>query len=294
MSLVALFVDVDDFCNAFQIFLHSHRLGTSTGRRGPKCRLSLSEVMTIIIHFHQSHYRTFKSFYTGYVQVHLRSEFPHLVSYNRFVELMPAALYPLCLYLQQRLGDPTGIAFIDSTPLPVCHNRRINRHKLFAGIAARSRTSMGWFYGFKLHLIVNDQGELLTFYLTPGNVDDRQPVPHMTHQLWGKLFADKGYISKALFNELYERGLQLITGIRKNMQNRLMPLMDKVLLRKRAIIETINDQLKNISQIAHTRHRSVNNFLVNLVAGLIAYTHQPKKPSLKWSVGEQDLLPALV
>ena len=153
---------------------------------------------------------------------------------------------------------------------------------------------MGWFYGFKLHLIVNDRGELLTFYLTPGNVDDRKPVPHMTRPLWGKLFGDKGYISKALFNELFKRGLQLITGIRKNMQNRLMPMMDKILLRKRAIIETINDQLKNISQIDHTRHRSVNNFLVNLVAGLIAYTHQPKKPSIKLPVEEQDLLPALV
>lgn len=135
---------------------------------------------------------------------------------------------------------------------------------------------------------------MLTFYLTPGNVDDRKPVPHMTRQLWGKLFGDKGYISKALFNELFERGLQLVTGIRKNMQNRLVPMMDKILLRKRAIIETINDQLKNISQIDHTRHRSVNNFLVNLVAGLIAYTHQPTKPSIKLSTEEQALLPALV
>ena len=294
MSLIALFVDVDDFCQSLRAFLDSRRLGISTGRRGPKCRLSLSEVMTLIIYFQQSHYRTFKAFYTNYVQVHLRDEFPDLVSYSRFVELMPGALYPLCLYLQRRLGEPTGIAFIDSTPLPVCHNRRIRRHKVFADIAARGRTSMGWFYGFKLHLIVNDRGELLTFYLTAGNVDDRKPVPHMTRELWGKLFGDKGYISKDLFDELFERGLQLITGIRKNMQNRLMPMMDKILLRKRAIIETINDQLKNISQIAHTRHRSVNNFLVNLVAGLIAYTHQPKKPSVKLSTEEQNLLPALI
>ena len=294
MSLIALFVDVDDFCQSFHAFLDGRRLGISTGRRGPKCRLSLSEVMTLIIYFQQSHYRTFKAFYTNYVQVHLRDEFPDLVSYSRFVELMPGALYPLCLYLQLRLDEPTGIAFIDSTPLPVCHNRRIRRHKVFADVAARGRTSMGWFYGFKLHLIVNDRGELLTFYLTAGNVDDRKPVPHMTRELWGKLFGDKGYISKDLFDELFERGLQLITGIRKNMQNRLMPMMDKILLRKRAIIETINDQLKNISQIAHTRHRSVNNFLVNLVAGLIAYTHQPKKPSVKLSTEEQDLLPALI
>jgi len=127
---------------------------------------------------------------------------------------------------------------------------------------------MGWFYGFKLHLIVNDQGELITFFLTPGNVDDRKPVPHMAKKLWGKLFGDKGYISQPLFDQLFEQGVQLITPIRKNMKNRLVPLIDKILLRKRAIIETINDQLKNISQVAHTRHRSVDNFLVNLVAGL--------------------------
>jgi hypothetical protein len=294
MSLVGLFVDVDDFCQSYHQFVQSQRLGSPAGRRGPNCRLSLSEVMTIIIHFHQSSYRHFKAYYTGHVQQYLHAEFPDLVSYNRFVELMPAALYPLCLYLRSRLGYTSGIAFIDSTPLPVCNNRRIKRHKVFADLAARGKTSMGWFYGFKLHLIVNDQGELLTFYLSSGNMDDRKPVPHMTRELWGKLFADKGYISQALFEELFARGLQLVTGIRKNMKNHLVPLMDKVLLRKRAIIETVNDQLKNISQVAHTRHRSLNNCLVNVVAGLIAYTFQPKKPSLNLSDSEAALLPALI
>ena len=153
---------------------------------------------------------------------------------------------------------------------------------------------MGWFYGFKLHLIINDKGELLTFFLTPGNVDDRRPVPHMARELWGKLFGDKGYISQALFNSLFEQGVQLITPIRKNMKNRLMPMMDKLLLRKRSLIETVNDQLKNISQIEHTRHRSVNNFMVNLVAALIAYSLQPKKPSLNMAEEQVALLPALL
>lgn len=153
---------------------------------------------------------------------------------------------------------------------------------------------MGWFFGFKLHLVINDQGELLAFYLTPGNVDDRKPVPKLAERLFGKLFGDKGYISQALFDQLLQQDVQLITGIRKNMQNRLMPWIDKVLLRKRAIIETVNDQLKNISQIAHTRHRSVDNFLVNLVAGLIAYTHQPKKPTLNLRNEDLATLPALI
>jgi hypothetical protein len=294
MSLLALFCDVDDFCLAFEQYLDQHRIGQARGKRGPKPVLSLSEVMTIIIHFHQSNYRHFKVYYTQHVMVHLRSEFPNLVSYNRFVELMPGALLPLTAYLRTHLAVATGIAFIDSTPLAVCHNRRIARHKVFDGLAARGKTSMGWFYGFKLHLIVNDQGELITFYLTPGNVDDRKPVPHMAKNLWGKLFGDKGYISQPLFDQLFEQSVQLITPIRKNMKNRLMPLIDKVLVRKRAIIETINDQLKNISQVAHTRHRSVDNFLVNLVAGLIAYTHQPKKPSLNISREDSTLLPALI
>lgn len=295
MSLLELFCNVDDFCIAFNDFLQARGLAAGSGqKRGPQPLLALSEVMTIIIHFHQSHYRDFKAYYTDHVSFYLRSEFPRLPSYNRFVELMPSALLPLCLYLQSRLAAPTGISFIDSTPLPVCHNRRIERHKVFAGLAARGKTSMGWFYGFKLHLIVNECGELVAFYVTPGNVDDRKPVPHLTKALWGKLFGDKGYISQALFEELFERGLQLITSLRKNMKPRLMPLMDKLLLRKRSIIETINDQLKNISQIAHTRHRSVDNFMVNLIAGLIAYTWQPRKPSLNLANEDAALLSVLI
>jgi hypothetical protein len=186
-----------------------------------------------------------------------------------------------------------GIAFIDSTPLPVCHNKRIARHKVFADLAEREKSSLGWFFGFKLHLIVDDQGELLAVCLTPGNVEDRKLVPRLAKKLWGKLCGDWGYLSQRLFEQLFQQGLQLITPIRKNMPNQLMPLTDKLLTRKRSIIETINDQLKNISQIAHTRHRSVTNFLVNLLTGLIAYTHQPKKPSLKLSNSELALLPLL-
>ena len=278
MSRLELCCDVDDFCQEFAQPQPWPALGR--GKRGPQPSLSLSEVMTIIIHFHQSHYRTFKAYYLDYVLKHLRAEFPGLVSYARFVELTPLAVLPLCVYLHRRLATCTGISFIDATAIPVCHNRRIQRHKVFADLAQRGKTSMGWFYGFKLHLIVNDRGELVSFCLTPGNVDDRKPVPQLAKSLWGKLFGDRGYLAQALFEQLFAQGLQLITPLRKNMANRLLPLRDKLLARKRSIIETINDQLKNISQIVHTRHRSVTNFMVNLLAGLIAYTFQPKKPSL--------------
>lgn len=293
MRLLHLFCDVDDFCNLFTHWSDAQLLGR-VSKPGPKPKLAASEIMTIIIYFHMTRYRDFKTYYTEYVSQHLRTEFPNLVSYNRFVELMPTAFLPLCLYLHTRLGTVSGISFIDSTPLPVCHNRRIERHRVFAGLAARGKTSMGWFYGFKLHLVVNDQGELLAYYLSAGNMDDRRPVLKLARHLFGKLFGDKGYISQPLFEQLMAHNVQLITGLRKNMKNRLLPLMDKLLLRKRAIIETINDQLKNISQITHTRHRSVPNFLVNVIAGLIAYTHQPKKPALHLRNENAASLPALV
>jgi hypothetical protein len=236
--------------------------------------------MTILIHFHQSHYRTFKAYYTDYVQQHLSSEFPRLVSYSRFVALVPQMMVPLLAYLQSRYGVCTGISFIDSTSLEVCDPKRIHHHRVFALDTARGKSSMGWFFGFKLHLAVNDQGDLLACCLTPGNVDDRAPVPEMVKRLRGKLIGDRGYISAALAELLFEQGLHLITRLRKNMKNRLMHLSDKVLIRKRAIIESIIDQLKNISLIEHSRHRSPTNFVVHLIAGLIAYSHQDKKPGL--------------
>jgi len=271
MSILDVFCDVDDFWQETGAEWE-HPLVPSGGKLSLEEReMYPSEIMALLIHFHQSCYRTFKHYYTQYVQVALRSEFPHLLSYTRMVEIMSDYLVPLTLYLHRKLGTCTGISFIDSTALAVCKNPRISSHRVFRGIAKRGKTSTGWFYGFKLHLVVNDQGELLAFCLTAGNVDDRQPVPYLSKRLAGKLIGDKGYLSQALFDQLFsERGLQLITRLRKNMTNRLMPLLDKLLVRKRAVIESINDQLKNISQIEHSRHRSPVNFLVNLIGGLIA------------------------
>ena len=282
-SLLELFVHVDDFCRAFLPHLEQHLISNGAIRRHRERSLSVSEVMTILIHFHQSHYRNFKAYYCEHVLPHLRSEFPDLVSYTRFVDFIPSALLPLCAYfLQTCLGDCTGVSFIDSTSLDVCLNQRIASHKVFAGLAGRGKTSAGWFFGLKLRLVINDRGELLNVLLTPGNVDDRKPVPKLVHKLFGKIYGDKGYISQPLYELLCQTfGIQLVTKLRSNAKNRLpMPLMDRILLRKRAIVESVIDQLKNISQIEHSRHRSVTSFLVNLLCGLIAYAHQPKKPSL--------------
>jgi len=281
MKLTELFCKIDDFCNGFEKHWDRKLLESGEKKRNRNKRLCMSEIMTLVVMFHQSGYRNFKIFYISHVWEHLGKEFPNLVSYNRFIEIMLSILVPLCAYLQAHRGKMTGISYIDSTPISVCHNVRIKRNKVFAGLAARGKSSVGWFFGFKLHLVVNDQGELLGCFVTPGNVNDRAPVAHLVKGLAGKLFGDRGYISQSLFESLFQQGIQLITTIRKNMKNKLLPLIDKVLLRKRYIIETINDQLKNISQIEHSRHRSVNNFMVNLMAGLVAYIHQPKKPSIK-------------
>jgi hypothetical protein len=285
MDILPVFCDIDDFCLLFEPHWQARLLDTRQRHRAST--LCLSEVMTIITLFHASSYRNFKAYYTGHVMKHYAGAFPRLVSYNRFVELMPSALVPLCGYLQSRKGECSGISFIDSTSLKVCHNRRIHLHKVFEGSARRGKTSVDWFYGFKLHVVINDCGELLSLRLTPGNVDDRRPVPELVKGLFGKLFGDKGYVSQALFETLFDDGLQLVTKLKMKMKNRLISMFDKIMLRKRAIIESVVDQLKNISQIEHSRHRSGANFFVNLVAGLVAYTWREKKPSLNIRVKEQ-------
>ena len=282
MDIVRLFVDCDEFCQGPWPELNAQQPRLNDGKlhRERESGLTLSEVMTIVILFQTSGFRNFKTYYTQHVCGHLRPEFPGLVSYTRMVELQRETALPLTAFLHTRFGRCSGISFVDATSLAVCHNRRINSNKVFQDLAKRGKTSVGWFYGFKVHLVINDSGELLGVMLTAGNVDDRKPVPTITKKLFGKLFGDRGYLSQKLFEELFERGLQLITKLKKNMKNKLMPMLDKLLLRKRALIETVNDQLKNICQLEHTRHRSKINFLVNVLAALIAYTYQEKKPSL--------------
>lgn len=292
MELVALFYLIDEFCQEFEPSWRAQRVASGFAQRNKPCRMSLSEILTVIVHFHQSYHRNFKHYYTDYVRVSLSSEFPKLVSYTRFLELMSEVNVPMLALLTSLLAHPTTANYIDSTKLVVCHNRRIRRNKVFRGLAARGMSSMGWFYGFKLHLIVNERGEIVSFFITPGNTPDNNiaTVTKLAKRMHGKLFGDRGYISKDLFAALWKQGTQLITGIKKNMKNRLLPLMDKIMLRGRGIIETINDQLKNIQQIEHTRHRSPTNFGVNLISGLIAYQLQPKKPGLDFTSTEHRLL----
>ena len=300
----------DDFCKFFDAMMEKYTLKSDKKRRYHRdSTMSKAEIMLIMILFHDSSYRCLKHFYLEKVCKHLRHLFPKVVSYNRFVELEKEVAIPLALFIKKvLLGKCTGISFVDSTPLRVCRNQRIHIHKVFRDIAQRGKCSMGWFFGFKLHLICNERGELLNFMITPGDVDDRKPLEYkaFVEFIYGKLVADKGYISKNvfvkpneqsqvylsyamarkgriypnLFQRLFVDGIQLITKLKNNMKGALISVSDKLLLRKRAIIETVNDELKNIAQVEHSRHRCFDNFIVNLLGAIAAYCMFPKKPCI--------------
>lgn len=282
MSIISLFCEVDDFFLAFEKYRLAHQLPARepTEKRGRPRTLHPSEVMTLLINFHQSGYRTFKTYYEKHVRLYLRWAFPNLVSYNRFVELMAEALPVLTVYLYTRFGKCSGISFIDSTLLSVCHNRRITKHRVFAKEAERTKTSLGWFYGFKLHLVINTVGELLSVDFTPANIDDRVPVAKLVRHLSGKLYGDKGYISKDLREHLATQGIQLVYKVRKNMDPLALSQTDVVMLKRRMLVESVIKELKTQTQLQHTRHRSFINFEVNMVSALIAYTYLAEKPSL--------------
>ena len=281
-KITDIFCLVDEFCNDFDKTTEPYLLGKPS-KRPPV--MSKSEVISICLLFHLSGFRCFKHFYMFYVQRHMQAEFPRTVSYNRFVELSASVLMPMTIFLKTCcLGTCTGISFVDSTPIRVCHNKRIKRNKVFKDIAEVGKSTMGWFYGFKLHIVINDKGEILNFAITQANVDDREPLKNESFlkAVFGKLFADKGYISEKLTQILFVNDIHLITNIRNNMKNCLMTMHDKITLRKRSVIETVNDELKNICQLEHSRHRSFTNFIVNIIAGLIAYDFLPKKPSISF------------
>lgn len=289
-EITKIFCDVDDFCIEFSkdiAYLKQKQFSGTVKHRNRACKLCDSEIITIMIGFHFGAHRTFKHYY-NHVVTEQKDLFPNLVSYSRFVRLKQRVFVVFTLFLKHKMGKCTGISFIDSTTLKVCRNQRIHSHKVFRNFAERGKSSMGWFYGFKLHLVCNEKGELISFYLTKGNIDDRNPkhIKSLCENLFGKMFADKGYISKALWQMLFDDGIQLITKLKKNMKGHIMKISDKIILRKRAIIETINDELKNMCQIEHTRHRSVNNFIMNIIAALTAYCFFPKKPSLNLQKAE--------
>ena len=236
-KIIEIFYLADEFCQEFDKTVSKRALGNEPKK---KPKMTQSEVITIMVLFHYGSFKNMKHFYLNYVVVHLGGCFNKTVSYNRFTELMQAAILPMAVFLKTCcLGKSTGISYIDSTSISVCKNKRIPRHKVFDGIAQRGKSTMGYFFGFKLHFVINDKGEILSFVVTPGNIDDREPLKdkRFIEKIKGKLYADKGYISQSLTELLFVDGLHLITHIRNNMKNVLMEMKDKILLRKRSVIE---------------------------------------------------------
>ena len=279
VDITALYCCLDDFCRLFEGW-EGHRLIPSETRRQRAGKLSRAEMLFIMVLFHLSAFKHFKAFYRYGVGQQYRDCFGAIPHYDRLISLMPRLFAPLMVLLYSVSGEPTGVCFADSTKLAVCHNRRIHRHKVFEGLAARGKTSMGWFYGLKRHFVINHKGQIVALKITRGNRADSTVLDEMTKHLAGKLYADKGYIGQELFKRLWRRGLHLITGIRRNMKNHLMPLVDKAMLRKRFATETVLDTLKSEMGLEHSRHRSVVNAMVHVLSCLVAYAFRPGKPSI--------------
>lgn len=286
-TLIAVYCVVDDFCKEFLPAWHKMQIETGQHPRRRKANLSPSETITIVIAFHSSGFKCIKHFYKFICESH-SSLFPNLVSYNRFVELEKSVIFPLLAFFDFLKGPCTGTSFLDSTAIPVCHNKRISSHKLFSGIAKRGKTTMGWFYGFKLHLITNEYGHPIAFDFTPGNVDDRKVKEHIFNNVYGKIFGDKGYISKNFFEQLFKKGIQLVTALRNNMKPQIMTQSDSHTLNQRSYIESVFNVLKNNMTLTHTRHRSIPNFLVNIVATLCCYSMKFNKQFIRL---KNNLLP---
>ena len=287
---MSIFCEIDDFCKELADYRKHKLLGSSPhGERGPECSLSLSEIMTILVMFQRIQFKNFKTFYTGFRGEYWRVYFPQMPSYPRFVELMKRALFPLTLFAQMSSGKRTGIYYIDSSCLPVCHLARKRRHKVFNSVAEFGRTSLGWFFGLKLHLVINEQGELMAFRITRGNYNDSKMASPFLKLFQGLAFGDKGYISKKVFDELMKGGLKLITRKRKNMKNTpLLSTFEKQLLNQRNLIETVINHLKHHFQVWHTRHRSITNALTHLVAALAAYAIEPLKLAAIKLIAQQN------
>jgi len=265
-----IFCIIDDFCKAYQECVR-HKLLSSGKQRIRAGKLTLSESISIMIFYQFSPYKNFKLYYQHFILSSTLFKDPPC--YDRFIQIVPSLFLPIVMILHYMSGRKTGTYYADSTHFAVCKNIRITSNKTFKGLAERGHSSIDWFYGFKLHMIINDKSEIVAIQITKGNVGDRKAFEEMVIQkeLKGKCYSDRSYISKELFDRLYRRGLMLITGVRINMKNYLMPILDKIMLRKRFIIETIFGYIKEQFNVRPNKHRSPTNFFVTLCSALITY-----------------------
>ncbi len=279
--MTEIFCFVDEFCKIFEQEIQKNILSSNKNTRKPTRipLLTISEIVTILIMYSFSPCKNFKFYYLNCAK---KADFPNKLSYQRFIELQPRAFAIISALANSCKGQETGRYFIDATTLSVCHNKRTSGHKVFKDIAQIGKSTMGWFYGFKLHLVINQKDEIMNLSITKGNATDVSMVETLVKHLIGKVYGDKGYISAKLFERLFGKGLHLITGIKKTMKNKLMDMNDKIMLRKRSLIETVFDYLKNKFNLQHTRHRSPINFLIHILSTVIAYQFKTNKPSISF------------
>lgn len=285
-KITEIYVDFDDYMK--EKFPNADKEFSFTNQP----EQSLSEMACIEIGYHQSVYKCFKYYYQEEILLNLKSYFPRAVSYERFVTLK----YRLKPYLESfmrdaRLALPTDGNFIDSSKLEVCHIMRAPSNKVFKETAKHGKTIMGYFFGFKFHIIINHFGQIVDVFISTGNVADNDKVllRKITENFLGLLIGDKGYIT-SIKQELLEKGINLVTKPRKNMTSVKYTPRVEYYKRHRGLIETSNDLLKNKANIQHTRHRNAANFEVNIWAALIAYSYNDKLPSIKTFMGVQKPL----
>lgn len=284
-KLIEIFIEVDDFCKSFAIWEEKRGIGTTIKKpvRGVKSKFHPSESMAILILYHLSGYKCFEYFYSEEVLKSLKSYFPYAVCYERFVARIPETGKLMFLFSQYKAAqsERTGIYFVDSKRIEVCHVKREKQNCVFKNIATKGKSSMGWFYGIKVHIVINNIGQIVNFAFSQGNIADNNAdvLKYLFSRLTGKCVGDKGYLTK-LFDAFLSDGLQLITKIKKNMKNVLMPMIDKILLRKRGVIESVNDILISICDLEHSRHRSAENAFSSMFAALSAYAFLERKPSI--------------
>ncbi|QES95685.1 IS982 family transposase [Orientia tsutsugamushi] len=276
--IVTVYYLIDNFCKIYQEW-ERKKLTPSSNQRNRDGKLSLAELLTITIYFYLSPCKDFKNYYLYYLRYKYKEYFC-LPSYSRIIQLLPRMLLPLAVLMHYLKGDETGIYYIDSTKLAICHNKRTSSNRVFNRFSKIGKSSYGWFLGFKLHLIINNKGEIMSVKITKGNKSDLSIASVISEGLSGKLFGDKAYISKELFHQLFSNGLRLFTNLRKDMKTYLLDIDDKCLLNKRSLIESVFNVLKKHMHLEHTRHRSPLNFFVHIIASLTSYSISKLNPYL--------------
>ncbi len=261
--LSILLKNLKNFYQIYEKQQHSYVIGKMP--REKHMKLSHHEIMAITLLYHLSGYRNFRLFYEELLCKYLRNSFKNIVSYSWFIRLNKRYMHAMLCYLTSKMQSSHEVSYIDSTSLKACHIKRSYNHKTFKGLAEKGYTSVGWFYGFKLHLVIDIYGNIVDFCLTKGNKHDTYALDKLNKNIKGLLFGDKGYISQKKAKELEVLSIKLITKTRRNMKPKRLSKEEQALLRCRGVIETVIGQLKEMHHIENTKIRSFEGWIMNIL-----------------------------